>query len=215
MTPLTLVDLFCHGAAHRPALSAPDGLELDYAQLCNAADAIGAALSAHGAAPGDVVAAALPDGAAFVAAFAGTAAARAVFAPLADPGMLGRLRPRLVLAPAAVPQSLRVAARALGIPVLSVAFDGRGEVLVDGEPVYEAHGRTAQPEDPAWLGGDEAPLTHAALAAAAYAGARSAPASLRPALPLGEPSGLVVALPCSLAGAGCCWATAPPAPRRR
>ncbi|MEA2663844.1 MAG: AMP-binding enzyme [Candidatus Eremiobacteraeota bacterium] len=200
MTPVTLVDLLCRGAAHRPALSDPDGISLDYVDLCNAADAIGAALATHGVQPGDRVAAVLPDGAAYLAAFAGTAAARAAFAPLAAPDGLARLRPRLVLAPPEVPQGIRVAANALGIPVVTVAIDAAGLALVDGEHVYDAHGRTAGPDDPAFITADGIPVAQGALVAAALESARPASGTVRLAVPLSELRGLVGAIAVLAAG---------------
>ena len=190
MKPVTLVDLLCRGAAHRPAVSGPDGVSLDYVNLCNAADAIGAALAAHGVLPGDRVASVLPEGAAYLAAFAG-AAARAAFAPLATPAGLARLRPRLVLAPPAVPQGVRVAANTLGIPVVTVAFDAAGLALVDGEHVYDAHGRAAENDDPVFMTADELPVAQGALVAAALESARPTTGTVRLTAPLSELRGLV------------------------
>lgn len=194
MTRVTLVDLLCRGAAHRPAVSGPDGASLDYVSLCNAADAIGAALAAHGVQPGDRVASVLPDGPAYLAAFAGSSVARAAFAPLAAPGALAGLRPRLVLAPPAVPQGVRVAAHALGIPVVTVAIDPNGLALVGGEHVYDAHGRAADTDDPAFIGADGTPVTQGALAAAALERARPTTGTVRLTAPLSELRGLVGAL---------------------
>ncbi|MDB5070553.1 MAG: acetyl-coenzyme synthetase, partial [Candidatus Eremiobacteraeota bacterium] len=57
---MTLVDFVCRGAGTRPAFSGSDGIVLDHAGLCNAADAVGSALAVRGVEPGDRVAIFLP-----------------------------------------------------------------------------------------------------------------------------------------------------------
>ncbi|HYZ16769.1 MAG TPA: AMP-binding protein, partial [Candidatus Acidoferrum sp.] len=150
MRPM-LVDILCRAAGPRPVVSDPN-LALDCAALCNAADAIGAALCARGVAPGDRVASVIPDGVAFLAAFAGTAAARAAFIPLpsddeAAGEALERLSPRIVLTTEIAPQRIRVAGSSLGIPLATIAFDDQGVVLVDGEYVYESNDRIPEDDD--------------------------------------------------------------------
>jgi acyl-CoA synthetase (AMP-forming)/AMP-acid ligase II len=208
MDALTLVDvLSCPGADH-PAVRSAEGA-VSYVGLCNAADAIAAALVVHGIGPGDRVAAAFPEGAAFLAAFGGAVLARAAFAPLPpDDGealraALQRIAPRLILACAACPQSLRVAAAAAGIPIVSIAFDESG-VLVDGEHVYDAHGQAPQPEDIVFIGPDGTPTTHGAVASAALAIPADGTAP-RPSAPLYELRGLVEAIAILAAGRELCF----------
>ena len=175
MTAMTIVELVCRGADHREAVSGPDGSGLDYVSLCNAADAVGSALVARGVAPGERVASALGAGPELAAALIGTGAARAVFAPLPplvdEPSARAALRARdarVLLAPAApLPPGVRAAAAALGVPVLRIGFDERGLALIDGEHVFEAHDRIAEPHDPAYAPLEGAPLTHEQLVAAA------------------------------------------------
>jgi acyl-CoA synthetase (AMP-forming)/AMP-acid ligase II len=196
-----LVDILSRGAGPQPAVS-DTAFGLDCAALCNAADAIGAALCVRGVSPGDRVVSVIPDGVAFLAAFAGTAAARAAFIPLpaddetAAAEMLGRLSPRLVLAAATVPQRVRVAASALGIPVATIAFDEQSTVLVNGEHVYESHGRIAEDDDVVFMTPGGRPMTGSALVAAALAGPSPSP---DPA-PLSDPRGLIAALRVLAAG---------------
>lgn len=196
---MTLAGVLCGAAAPQPAVTDPAGT-IDYVGLCNAADAVAAALAARGVVPGDRVAAAFPDGAAFLAGFAGTAVARAAFAPVAaaaaDDAVRAQLRalePRLLLASADAPQGLRVAAAALGIPVVSLAFGPDGVALVDGEPVYEAHGRLADADDVAFIAPDGATYTHAALVDAALAASERTD-ERQPVTGLAEPAGLIGAL---------------------
>jgi AMP-binding enzyme len=155
MIAMTLVDLVCRGACAGQTVSDPDGRVLDHVALCNAADAIGAALAAHGVEPGDRVASALPPGAAFAATLLGVAAIRAALVPLAavadEPSARAALRDRTIRAVVApsgeVAPSLRPAAAAQGIPLLTIGFDDRGLALVDGEHVYDSHARIAEPDD--------------------------------------------------------------------
>jgi acyl-CoA synthetase (AMP-forming)/AMP-acid ligase II len=175
MTAMTIVELVCRGADHRAAVSGPGGSALDYVSLCNAADALGSGLVARGVAPGERVASALAPGPELAAALIGTGAVRAVFAPLPpvvdEPSARAALRAlgaRVLLAPAAaLPPGIRAAAEALGVTVVRLSFDQRGLALIDGEHVFEAHDRIAEPADPAFapLGGE--PLTHAQLVAMA------------------------------------------------
>lgn len=196
---MTLAGVLCGAAAPQPAVTDPAGT-IDYVGLCNAADAVAAALAARGVAPGDRVAGAFPDGAAFVAAFAGTAVARAAFAPVpsgsddAVRAHLRRLTPRLLLAASDAPQSLRVAAAALGIPVVSLAFGPDGVALVDGEPVYEAHGRLADADDVAFVAPDGATYTHAALVDAALRASEGGADAGQTMSGLSEPAVLIAAL---------------------
>jgi acyl-CoA synthetase (AMP-forming)/AMP-acid ligase II len=171
---MTLVDFVCRGAGTRPAFTGADGIVLDHAGLCNAADAVGSALAARGVDPGDRVASALPPGPAFAASLIGAAAIRAALAPLPavadEPSARGALRNRTIRALVAPPElspALRAAAAAQGIPVLTVAFDERGLVLVDGEHVYDAHARIAEPHDVAFVPVQGEPLTQQALVTAA------------------------------------------------
>lgn len=189
-----LVDILCHGAGLRPAVSDPT-IRLDLAALCNAADALAAALASRGVSPGDRVAVLIPDGAAFLAAFAGTAAARAAFIALPTDDeatareALARFAPRLVLSTPDAPQSMRVAASALGVPLVTVAFDTLGVPLVDGEYVYESHGQVAEDDDVAFITLDGTLVRHGELVAAALAGAPE-----RPRGRLAELGGLTAAL---------------------
>jgi acyl-CoA synthetase (AMP-forming)/AMP-acid ligase II len=177
MTAMTLVDFICRTGGEGPAL--PGGESLDHVALCNAADAIGSALVARGVEPGDRVASALPAGALLVASLIGAAAIRAALAPLPavadEPSARGALRDRrirVLLAPASLPAAIRSAAAAQRIPVVTLGFDERGLVLVDGEHVYESHDRLAEPQDLAYVPPAGAPLTHAELVA--HAGGRGA-----------------------------------------
>jgi acyl-CoA synthetase (AMP-forming)/AMP-acid ligase II len=175
MNAMTIVELVCSGAGDEPAVVDPSGLTLDHIALCNAADAVGSALAARGVEPGDRVAAALAPGAAWVAALVGVSSIRAAFAPIPqiadEPGArrahhAANARMLLASGSAALPAGLRAAAETLGIPVVRIGFDERGLALVDGDHVYDAHPRIAEPSDVAFvpLGGD--PRTHAELVAA-------------------------------------------------
>jgi acyl-CoA synthetase (AMP-forming)/AMP-acid ligase II len=174
MTAMTLVDLVCRSGCTGPAIAGPDGATLDHVALCNAADAIGSALAARGVEPGDRVACSLPEGAAFAATLIGAAAIRAALVPLPpvaeEASARGLLRGRtiraVVIAPGA-PAALRAAAAAQGIPALTVGFDDRGRALVDGEHVYDAHARIAEPDDVAFVPPAGEPLTQRDLVAAA------------------------------------------------
>ncbi|HEY0393758.1 MAG TPA: AMP-binding protein [Candidatus Elarobacter sp.] len=170
----TLVDLVCRACA--PDASVPDaaGRPVDHVALCNAAHALGSALAARGVEPGDRVACTLPDGAELAASLIGVAAIRAALAPLPpvadEPQARAALRNRAIralLAPPGVPAGVRAAAAARGIPVLTVELDERGLALVDGEHVYETHGRLAEAEDVAFVPLDGAPRTQADLVEAA------------------------------------------------
>ncbi|HWT06914.1 MAG TPA: AMP-binding protein, partial [Xanthomonadales bacterium] len=137
--------------------------------------AIGSALAARGVEPGDRVAAALAPGAAWVAALIGVSSIRAAFAPVPEiadePSARAALRgagARVLLASAsaALPAGLRAAAAALAVPVVRLGFDERGVALVDGDHVYDAHARIAEPEDVAFVPLEGEPRTHADLVAA-------------------------------------------------
>ena len=171
---MTLVDFICRFDRTGSTVAAPDGRELDHVELCNAADAIGAALAARGVAPGDRVAAALPAGAPLIAALIGAAAIRAALVPIRsvddEPTVRRALRSRevrLVLAAPNPPASVRAAAEAAGVALATLALDGRGLVLIDGEPVYDAHDRVAEPDDVALVALDGKQLTQGALVMAA------------------------------------------------
>jgi acyl-CoA synthetase (AMP-forming)/AMP-acid ligase II len=205
MRTAPLVDLLSSCAADRPALSDAEST-IDHVALCNAGDAIAASLVARGVSPGERVAVALPDGALAVAAFVGTALARATFTPLRfedEPALRARLEPlrsHLLLAGARAPQSVRVAAAAVGVPLVTLAFDRNGVVLVDGDPVYEAHGRAPQPDDVVFLCVDGSPVTLDAIVTAARAAVPAGAETLRPSAPLCELRGLVETLAILSAG---------------
>jgi acyl-coenzyme A synthetase/AMP-(fatty) acid ligase len=174
MIAMTLVDLVCRGACAGSAVSDPDGPVLDHVALCNAADAIGAALAARGVEPGDRVASALPPGATFAATLIGAAAIRAALVPLPtltdEPSARGALRSRTIraiVAPPAVAPALRSAAAVQGIPLVTVGFDERGLALVDGEHVYDSHARVAEPDDVVLVPQAGEPLTQRELVMAA------------------------------------------------
>ena len=194
MPAKTLVDLVCRGYAPSRGVSGADGRELDHVALCNAADALGAALAAHGVEPGDHVASTLAPGtAAFAAAMLGVASIRAALAPLPpvtdEPSARAVLRNRPVralLATAPLPAGVRSAAAAQGIRVVMVGFDERGAMLVDGEHVYESHARIPEPDDVVFVpAGGGAPLTQEALAG--LAGDRGLDGLLEALAAAGEP----------------------------
>jgi hypothetical protein len=194
MPAKTLVDLVCRGCAHGRGVSGADGRELDHVALCNAADALGAALAARGVEPGRHVASTLaPGSAAFAAALLGAASIRAALAPLPpvadEPSARAALRNRpvaAVLTGGPLPPGVRSAAAAQGVRVVTLGFDERGLALVDGEHVYEAHHRIAEPEDVVFVpaGGGE-PLTQEALVR--LAGDRGLEGVLEAVAAAGEP----------------------------
>jgi acyl-CoA synthetase (AMP-forming)/AMP-acid ligase II len=171
MPAKTLVDLVCRRCETGRSISGADGRELDHVALCNAADAIGAALAARGVEPGDHVASTLPPGGAvFAAALLGVAAIRAALTPLPpvadEPSARAALRNRPIgalLTAGPLPAGVRSAAAARRIPVVTVELDERGLALVDGEHVYEAHARIAEPGDVVFVPAGGEPLTQAAL----------------------------------------------------
>ncbi|HTD34680.1 MAG TPA: hypothetical protein VK665_13510 [Candidatus Elarobacter sp.] len=171
MPAKTLVDLVCRRCETGRSIAGPDGHELDHVALCNAADAIGAALAARGVEPGDHVASTLaPGGALFAASLLALAAIRAALAPLPavadEPSARAALRNRPIaalLTAGPLPAGVRSAAAARRIPVVSVGLDERGLALVDGEHVYEAHARIAEPGDVVFVPAAGEPLTQAAL----------------------------------------------------
>jgi acyl-CoA synthetase (AMP-forming)/AMP-acid ligase II len=171
MPAKTLVDLVCRRCETGRTIAGPDGRELDHVALCNAADAIGAALAARGVEPSDHVASTLaPDGAIFAASLLGVAAIRAALAPLPpfadEPSARAALRNRPIaalLTAGPLPAGVRSAAAARRIPVVTVGLDERGLALVDGEHVYEAHARLAEPDDVVLVPPGGEPLTQAVL----------------------------------------------------
>ncbi|MBV9440415.1 MAG: AMP-binding protein, partial [Candidatus Eremiobacteraeota bacterium] len=102
MNAMTLVDFVCRACGDAPAVSRGEGGALDHVALCNAADAIGAALAVRGVEPGDRVASLLPPGPEFAASLIGVAAIRAALAPLPpvadEPSARGALRDRRIRA---------------------------------------------------------------------------------------------------------------------
>jgi len=151
---MNLDDLLAAGEPGRPALLVPGGLALDYATMRATSRAIGAALAAAGIAPGERVAASFGNGPEVIAAFFGTAGARATFAPLNSAYTEEEFRfyledigPRaILLAPGAVPAA-RAAATTLSIPIVDLALDASGAPLVDGALASGTHERTAQDGD--------------------------------------------------------------------
>jgi hypothetical protein len=216
MRTAPLVDLLSSSAADRPAIH--DGERtIDHISLCNAADAVAAALVARGVVPGERVAAALPDGPAAIAAFVGTAMARGAFAPLkgdeaeALRSRLERLGSRIVLVGPGISQCVRVAASAAAIPLVSLAIDRQGLMLVDGEPVYDAHGSAPQPDDIVFVGADGTHVTLDGIVEGARAKLPSRPGTVRPSAPLSELRGLIEALAILSAGGQLLFPAAPEA----
>jgi acyl-CoA synthetase (AMP-forming)/AMP-acid ligase II len=155
MLPPTLTELFAQG---------------DDLALCNAADAIGAALVTRGLRHGDRVAACLHEEDAALAALLGVAAAGCAYVPLATerPGhALRGAKAKLVLLSPDAPKSVRRAAADLGIPALVLQLDQQHAALLDGEPVFEPLAVRADLDDVALAPLDGPARTHRELAAAA------------------------------------------------
>jgi acyl-CoA synthetase (AMP-forming)/AMP-acid ligase II len=179
---MTLDDLLEAGVSEQCALAVPGGRALNYASLRVAARSIGVALVERGVAAGDKVAAAFVNSPEIIAAFFGTAGARATFAPLNGAYTeeefafyLEDIAPALLLlAPGSVP-SARAAAAKLQIRVADVTLDMRGIPIVDGGAIAQTHDRIACDDDVALFlhtSGTTSrpkgvPLTHANLTASA------------------------------------------------
>jgi acyl-CoA synthetase (AMP-forming)/AMP-acid ligase II len=137
-----LRDLLARGEARHPALRVPGGISLDYAGLRREVDALALELRRRGIAPGDSVAASLPNGPALVLAFFATACARAASAPL-NPAYtrdeyafyLEDIGPKALFVPPGGQPLAREAAAALGIAILEIACDGDGRLTLDGAPL--------------------------------------------------------------------------------
>ncbi|HTW84956.1 MAG TPA: AMP-binding protein [Candidatus Sulfotelmatobacter sp.] len=155
MLPPTLADLFCHG---------------DDLPLCNAADAVGAALVTRGLRPGDRVAALLADDEPALAALLGVATAGFAYVPLGAERIGAALREskaRVLLVGPNAPRAAGLAAADAGIPVVELQLDGRHAALLNGEPVFEPLAVRADLDDVALAPLDGPALTHRQLAAAA------------------------------------------------
>ncbi|MGD1065999.1 MAG: AMP-binding protein [Vulcanimicrobiaceae bacterium] len=155
MLPSTLTELFAYG---------------DDQALCNAADAIGAALVTRGLRRGDRVAAFLHADDAALAALLGVAAAGCAYVPLATerPGhALRAAKVQLVLLSPDAPKGIRRAAADLGIPAVELQLDERHAALLDGEPVFEPLPVRADLDDVALAPLDGPARTHRELASAA------------------------------------------------
>jgi acyl-CoA synthetase (AMP-forming)/AMP-acid ligase II len=153
--PMTLADLFCRGEDRA---------------VCNAADAIGAALAERGVRPGDRVAALIEAEEPALAALLGIAAAGCAFVPLPRRGTQEALqasRARLVLAGPETLVAARRAAAELALPVVELRLGEHGLALLDGEPVFEPLAYRADLDEIALAPVDGEPLTHRALIAAA------------------------------------------------
>jgi acyl-CoA synthetase (AMP-forming)/AMP-acid ligase II len=155
MLPPTLADLFAHD---------------DDLALCNAADAIGAALVTRGLGRGDRVAACLHADDVALAALLGVAAAGCAYVPLTAerPGhALRAANAQLVLVSPDAPKGVRRAAADLGIPAVELRLDERHAALLDGEPVFEPLPVRADLDDVALAPLDGPARTHRELASAA------------------------------------------------
>lgn len=135
-----LRDLLALGDGAHPALTVPGGVSLDYRSVRHNVDALAQELSRRGIAPGDRVAASLPNGLPLVLAFLATACARAASAPL-NPAYtraeyafyLEDIGPKAIFVPPGEPSLAREAAQALGIVILEIALDAGGRLALDGE----------------------------------------------------------------------------------
>jgi acyl-CoA synthetase (AMP-forming)/AMP-acid ligase II len=179
---MILDEVLDRGDAKHSAIVVSDGLTLTYAQLRGVARRIGAALMERDVSPGGRVAASFANTAEIVAAFFGTAGARATFAPLNSAYTedefafyLADIEPvLLLLAPDTLPNA-RAAAAKLRIPVADLAIDSDGAPLIDGVPLTASHDRVATDDDVALFlhtSGTTSrpkgvPLTHANLTASA------------------------------------------------
>jgi acyl-CoA synthetase (AMP-forming)/AMP-acid ligase II len=171
------------GDEHRLALRQLGRIDLDYARLRANVDALARALRERGIAPGDPIGASLVNGPEIVLAFLGSAAGRAVAAPL-NPAYtrdeyafyLEDIAPKaIVVAPGGAPLAREAAAK-LGITIIELTLDGTGTLVLDGvallldAPVAQPReddvalflhtsGTTSRPKG--------VPLTHANLATSA------------------------------------------------
>jgi hypothetical protein len=73
-------------------------------------------------------------------------------------------------------------------------------LLVDGEPVYDAHGSAPQPDDIVFVGADGTHVTLDGIVDSARAHLPPRPETRRPSAPLSELRGLVEALAILSAG---------------
>jgi oxalate---CoA ligase len=139
---MNLRQLLDSGAGDRRALRQLGTLDLTYDAVRANVDALARALVRRGTAPGDRIAAAIPNGAAVVLAFFGIGAARAVAAPL-NPAYTGDefafyladIAPAALLVPPGGAELAREAARSLGISVIDLAVGPAGVLTLDGEPL--------------------------------------------------------------------------------
>jgi acyl-CoA synthetase (AMP-forming)/AMP-acid ligase II len=141
------------GHAAHPALVAPEGPALDYAAVRANVAALARELARRGIAPGERVAASLPNGLPIVLAFFATACARATSAPL-NPAYtrdeyafyLADIEPRAILVPPGGQPLAREAAAAQGVPVVELSLGAGGRLVVDGVAL-ELDAPEPQPQD--------------------------------------------------------------------
>jgi acyl-CoA synthetase (AMP-forming)/AMP-acid ligase II len=139
---VNLAVLLAQGDAYRPALIEPSGTILDYAALRANVAALAREFARRGIAPGDRIAASLPNGLPIVLAFFGSACARAASAPL-NPAYtrdeyvfyLEDIDPQALVVPPDAQPLAREAGAALGIPTIELAFADDGRLCVDGVPL--------------------------------------------------------------------------------
>jgi acyl-CoA synthetase (AMP-forming)/AMP-acid ligase II len=139
---VNLAELLARGDAAHPALAAPDGPALDYAAVRANVAALARELALRGIAPGDRVAASLPNGLPIVLSFFATACARATSAPL-NPAYtrdeyafyLEDIAPKAILLPPGAQPLAREAAAALGVTILELALGDDGRLALDGAPL--------------------------------------------------------------------------------
>jgi acyl-CoA synthetase (AMP-forming)/AMP-acid ligase II len=141
-TNVHLRDLLARGEARHPALTVPGGASLDYERVRANVDALALELSGRGIAPGERVAASLPNGAPIVLAFFATACARATSAPLNPAYTLDEyafyledIAPKAIFVPPGGQPLAREAAARLGISAIEIALDPHGRLVVDGRPL--------------------------------------------------------------------------------
>ncbi|MFZ1124178.1 MAG: acyl--CoA ligase [Candidatus Baltobacteraceae bacterium] len=136
---MNVAELLDRGDAARPALIAPGGPALDYAAVRANVAALARELVRRGIAPGERVAASLPNGLPIVLAFLATACARAASAPL-NPAYtrdeyafyLEDIAPKAILVPPGAQPPAREAAAALGVAILELALGEDGRLVLDG-----------------------------------------------------------------------------------
>lgn len=165
-----------------PALLAPGGGDLAFADLIAQLDGMAAALGTFGIGREDRVALALPAGPAFATTFLAVAS-HAVCAPLNPRSRadefefaLADLRARALVVEAGADSAARVAARALGIDMIELEADPAGRCSLRGAQRAGAGGRPARADDVALVlhtSGTTArpkrvPLTHRNLCASAW-----------------------------------------------